>query len=82
MASRALWVVLINFCTMKALWAALLVAGCTSPNPLFCEVNDYHLASAKSPAVDVGVVGALIDDADGDPRSDGAPDVGADELVP
>jgi hypothetical protein len=46
------------------------------------DTDDYHLASAKSPAVDVGVVGALIDDADGDPRSDGAPDVGADELVP
>jgi len=43
---------------------------------------DYHLATQASAAVNAGVIGPSPEtvDFDGDPRSDGAPDVGADEF--
>ncbi|MGN6110213.1 MAG: right-handed parallel beta-helix repeat-containing protein [Kofleriaceae bacterium] len=43
---------------------------------------DLHLANRASPAVDVGIAlpEPLTEDIDGQPRSDGEPDVGADEL--
>jgi hypothetical protein len=46
------------------------------------EPFDYHLANVQSAAVNAGVTGAspVTDDFDGDPRTDGMPDVGADEL--
>jgi hypothetical protein len=45
---------------------------------------DYHLRDAQSAAVNAGTVGStpVADDIDGDPRSDGLPDLGADEFVP
>ncbi len=42
---------------------------------------DYHIADAFSPAVNAGVVSNVSDDIDKDPRSDGLPDIGADEVV-
>jgi hypothetical protein len=46
------------------------------------EPFDYHLADADSPAANAGIATAapLQVDIDGQPRSDGMPDVGADEL--
>lgn len=46
------------------------------------EPFDYHLADAQSAAVNKGMVlnPPISDDFDGDARSDGQPDVGADEL--
>jgi hypothetical protein len=48
------------------------------------EPFDYHLADAQSTAVNAGVLGSppITEDFDGDPRDDGMPDVGADELRP
>jgi hypothetical protein len=48
------------------------------------EPFDYHLADAQSTAVNTGVLGTppITDDFDGDPRDDGMPDMGADELRP
>jgi hypothetical protein len=45
---------------------------------------DYRIADEQSIAVDAGSILAmpLGDDFDGQSRSDGKPDVGADELVP
>lgn len=46
------------------------------------EPFDYHLANTQSAAANAGVVGSppLTEDFDGDPRTDGMPDLGADEL--
>lgn len=48
------------------------------------EPFDYHLADAQSEAVNVGILSnsPITEDFDGDARSDGMPDVGADELHP
>lgn len=48
------------------------------------EPFDYHLADAQSTAVNAGVLGTppITEDFDGDPRDDGMPDMGADELRP
>lgn len=48
--------------------------------PVFVDIvtYDYHIASA-SPAVNAGGTPMLTEDFDGDPRSDGAGDLGADE---
>lgn len=45
---------------------------------------NYHLADASSSAVNAGTAGPApeTEDFDGDPRSDGHPDVGADEFKP
>jgi hypothetical protein len=43
---------------------------------------DFHLAPTASAAIDQGAslaAGLCDNDMDGDPRSDGAPDIGADE---
>lgn len=44
---------------------------------------DFHLADANSQARNTGIIGTApaTEDFDGDPRTHGAPDVGADELV-
>jgi len=48
------------------------------------EPFDYHIADAQSAGVNGGIAVAnpVVDDYDGDARSDGQPDVGADELRP
>ncbi len=43
---------------------------------------DYHLADALSPAVNTGPATDVNVDFDGQPRPNGLPDVGADELQP
>jgi hypothetical protein len=45
---------------------------------------DYHLSDRSSQAVNAGTIvpSPETEDFDGDPRSDGAPDVGADEFKP
>ena len=45
--------------------------------------GNLHLASGASAAIDQGVAvpsGQCDDDIDGEPRDDGAPDIGADEV--
>jgi uncharacterized repeat protein (TIGR01451 family) len=44
------------------------------------EAGDYHIASGSA-AADQGVDVGVVTDIDGDPRTDGHPDIGADELV-
>ncbi len=46
------------------------------------EPFDYHLADPQSPAANGGVPSTVTDDADREPRTDGLPDIGADELTP
>jgi hypothetical protein len=48
------------------------------------EPYDYHLADSASSALNAGMIGPApeTEDFDGDARSDGHPDVGADELRP
>ena len=48
----------------------------------FVGGGDLHLPGSSSPAVNAGLPGIVDVDIDGQPRSDGAPDVGADEYVP
>ncbi|MCP4544200.1 MAG: DUF11 domain-containing protein [Chloroflexi bacterium] len=43
------------------------------------DARDYHI-TLDSAAVDAGVDAGVPDDMDGDPRTDGYPDIGADEL--
>lgn len=45
-------------------------------------VDGYYLDSPSSKAVNAGVTGSVSVDIDGDARSDGMPDLGADELDP
>jgi uncharacterized repeat protein (TIGR01451 family) len=42
--------------------------------------GDYHI-HAKSAAINAGVDAGVTEDMDGDPRTDGRPDLGADELM-
>jgi uncharacterized repeat protein (TIGR01451 family) len=51
-------------------------------DPAFLDPDDgdYHI-SFGSAAVDAGVDAGVTDDIDGDPRTDGYPDMGADELM-
>jgi hypothetical protein len=48
----------------------------------FAGGDDLHLPGSSSPAVDAGALGTVTEDIDGEPRSDGAPDMGADEYMP
>ncbi len=45
-------------------------------------VDGYYLNNTTSPAVNTGVTSSVTVDIDGQPRSDGMPDLGADELDP
>lgn len=49
--------------------------------PLNEASGDYHLANSCSPAIDVGADTSLASDIDGDPRTPGSFDIGADEFV-
>ncbi len=50
-------------------------------DPAFVNPNagDYHIDSVSA-AFNAGINSGVIEDIDGDPRSDGYPDIGADEL--
>lgn len=51
------------------------------PDFVDADSGDYHI-SPGSAAQDAGVDAGVAEDIDGDPRVDGRPDIGADELVP
>jgi hypothetical protein len=55
----------------------------TGRNPiLVSSVGRYYHLGCNSPAIDAGTTAAgLATDIDGDPRNDGAPDIGADEFT-
>lgn len=41
---------------------------------------DFHIGNGASPAADAGIATEVMEDFDGQPRGDGMPDVGADEI--
>lgn len=56
-------------------------ASSLAVDPLFVSVSDLHL-QATSPVQDLAApLGSVTTDFDGQPRSDSAPDIGADEVV-
>lgn len=86
-----------NFAGNNSLPAAQYVGSCTLSGSLVANDDtgfrfvrpisvpfDYHLADNLSDAFDAGMVTPqpIAVDYDGDQRSDGKPDVGADELLP
>jgi len=46
----------------------------------FFPANDDFHTAPESPAIDAGIATSVTDDVDAEPRDDGYPDIGADEL--
>jgi len=59
-----------------------LVAETTLSLGCVLASEECHLAGAASPAVNAGMSLGVMEDFDGEPRSDGKPDMGADEVQP